>query len=110
VRVAHRQEAARLARMLADCGVSLVILFGSVAQGCDSFGSDIDLAAVSERARDMPFSVRIAEALARLQPTVATDLLIYTPEEWARLLDERSFIRHEVVGKGVASHGGLRLR
>ncbi len=104
VRATHRREAVRLARMLADGGASLVILFGSVAQGCDSFSSDIDLAAVSERVRDTPFSARIAEALARLQPMVPTDLLIYTPEEWARLLDERSFIRREVVGKGVVLH------
>ena len=105
VRAAHRLEAERIAGALACQGASLVILFGSVAQGRDSFSSDIDLAAVSDRARGVPFSKRIADALELLGPAMPTDLLIYTPDEWERLVAERPFIRREVVGKGVVLLG-----
>jgi predicted nucleotidyltransferase len=101
VRLEHRQEAERLAAELAAGGASIVILFGSVAQGTDSFSSDIDLVAVSDAVRDIPFHRRTAEALARLNPSVHTDLLIYTPEEWEALRRSRRFVRDEMWQKGV---------
>lgn len=100
-RKVHRQEAERLAAALSDGGALKVILFGSVAEGRDSFSSDLDLVAISEDVRDVPFHLRTAEALARLQPSVRTDLLIYTPEEWADLCATRHFVRQEISDKGV---------
>jgi len=100
-RKAHRQEAERLAAALSEGGASKVILFGSVAQRRDSFSSDLDLVAISEAVRDVPFHLRTAQALAKLQPAVRTDLLIYTPEEWDELCATRRFVQSEISDKGV---------
>ena len=100
-RTAHRREAERLAAALSAGGASKVILFGSVAQRRDSFSSDLDLVAISEAVRDVPFHIRTAQALSQLQPSIRTDLLIYTPEEWEELCATRHFVRNEISGKGV---------
>jgi predicted nucleotidyltransferase len=101
IRAFHRQEAERLAAALAARGVHTVILFGSVAQGTDSFNSDIDLVAISDWVHDIPFPRRAAEVLTSLQPNVRTDLLLYTPEEWETLRTARRFVRDEIERKGM---------
>lgn len=100
-RMAHRQEAQRLAIELAASGASKVILFGSVAQGQDSFSSDLDLVAITDSVRGVPFHQRIADALLRLNPSMQTDLLIYTAEEWDGLCSCRRFVQEEILEKGV---------
>jgi predicted nucleotidyltransferase len=101
IRAAHRQEAERLAHQLADDGVSKVILFGSVAERRDSFGSDIDLAAISDAVAGVPFNQRTADAMLKLRPAFKTDLLIYTPDEWNDLCASRRFVKDEMLNKGV---------
>lgn len=101
IQALHRQEAERLAAALAVHGAAKAILFGSVAQGTDSFSSDIDLVALFEGVGSVPFPQRTADALAWLNPAVRTDLLIYTPEEWDALRTSRRFVRDELAHKGV---------
>ena len=108
VRATHKREAQRLATELAADGASKVILFGSVAQSRDSFSSDIDLVAVSNAVRGVPFHRRIADALVKLNPTVKTDLLIYTSEEWEDLCASRRFIQNEMLEKGVTLYERFR--
>jgi predicted nucleotidyltransferase len=105
VRRQHREEAERLAAALGSDGAQKVILFGSVARGTDAFGSDIDLVAISDAVRDVPFHQRTAEALARYNPTTRVDLLIYTPEEWEALVRSRKFVQEEIVGWGTVLYG-----
>lgn len=92
---------AELARMAATLervpGVRRVILHGSLAAGDVGRASDIDLIVVMET--DEPFFARIDTLNAMLEPRVATDLLVYTPEEFERLMVERAFIRR-AVGTG----------
>ena len=101
VRMEHRREAQRLAQELAAMGASKVILFGSVAQGRDSFSSDVDLVAILDTVSVIPFHQRIVNALLAIEPTTKTDLLIYTTEEWNTLCVSRRFIRNEILNKGV---------
>lgn len=105
IRAAHRQEAERLAQQLAADGALKVILFGSVAQGQDSFGSDIDLAVLSDAVAGIPFNQRTADAMLKLQPAFRTDLLIYTPGEWNDLCTSRRFVKNEMQQKGVVLFG-----
>ena len=74
------------------------MLFGSLATGDTDTWSDIDLVIVKET--DKRFLDRIKEMMQLLQPQVGVDVLVYTPAEFARLSQERAFVRDEIVGRG----------
>ena len=82
-RRALRQEADRLTAEAAALGVQRVILFGSVVREEDGLMSDLDLLIVWET--PLSFLERTVELYRRLQPRVATDLLVYTPAEMERM-------------------------
>ena len=94
-RLDHRKslalEAERLATEAAALGVQRVVLFGSMVRGNPGLASDLDLLLVWDTPLD--FVTRTAELYRRLQPRVAADLLVYTPDEMARMAD-RPFIRN----------------
>jgi len=75
-----------------------VIAFGSLVSGEPHAASDIDLVVITRTA--LPFWKRLREMRRILQPRVSTDLLVYTPEEFETLRQERAFVRDEIAGKG----------
>jgi len=75
-----------------------IILFGSMNRGQVSEWSDIDLVVVQDT--DLPFLKRIQQVLRLLRPKVGLDILVYTPEEYATLVQERKFVRDETAAKG----------
>lgn len=91
-----------LARNLADLvaqlrampAVERVILFGSYAAGRRDLFTDLDLLVIMESSLD--FVSRAADLAQQLQFDAPVDLLVYTPEEIARLR-ERPFIRHALA-------------
>jgi uncharacterized protein len=70
--------------------VRLVVLFGSYARGRQDLFTDLDLLVVMETEKD--FLSRTAELYRELGPKVDLDLIVYTPEEFARNRD-KGFIR-----------------
>jgi predicted nucleotidyltransferase len=77
-------------------GVVQVILFGSLASGEARSRSDLDIIILQKTTKR--FMDRLDEFYRLLSPTVATDILIYTPAEWEDLVTTRPFIaraRHE---------------
>lgn len=97
-----RMLEAELARYLEvlrlDEALDRVIVFGSLASGEPHADSDIDLVVVTQT--NLPFWKRLRALRRRLQPRVATDLLVYTPDEFAGLCRERPFVRDEIAAKG----------
>lgn len=89
-------EIDRLTREAIAIGVSQIILFGSLARGEARLTSDIDLLIVWDT--DLDYLTRTAELYRRLQPRVAVDLLVYTPEEFSKLRTS-GFVR-SVTRKG----------
>lgn len=75
-----------------------VILFGSLATGETWEWSDIDLVIVKDTKQR--FLDRIKEVIRLLQPRVGVDILVYTPQEFAQLSNERAFVRAEIQAKG----------
>jgi len=75
-----------------------IILFGSLADNTLHDWSDIDLVVVCPS--DQRFLDRVKTILRLLQPRVGIDMLVYTPAEFARLAQERAFVRDEILGKG----------
>ena len=98
----HRKEllgeAERLSKEAAALGVQRVILFGSLARGDPGLASDLDLLVVWDTPLD--FVTRTVELYRRLQPRVAVDLLVYTPDEMTRMAD-RPFVRNALDGGKV---------
>jgi predicted nucleotidyltransferase len=75
-----------------------IILFGSLATGKVHEYSDIDLIVVKES--DKGFYERLKEVGLLVMPEVCgTDILVYTPDEFA-LKKDSPFFREEVLKKG----------
>ena len=75
-----------------------ILLFGSLVKGNVEEWSDVDLVIVKETR--LRFLDRTREILRLLNPRVSVDILVYTPEEFDRLVQQRAFVRHEIVEKG----------
>jgi uncharacterized protein len=91
------EESARAARVLADLGARLVMLYGSHARGDASDASDVDLLVVIPRPVGEPIGARAADLLAHLAPRVALDLVVYTPEEFDELRGRTPLLRAALV-------------
>lgn len=75
-----------------------VYLFGSMATDAIAEWSDLDLVIIKRT--EKRFLDRTREVIELLRPQVGVDILVYTPEEFAHLIQERAFVRDEIVGKG----------
>jgi len=75
-----------------------ILLFGSLTSGEIREWSDIDLVIIKETERQ--FLDRTREVLQLLRPQVGVDILVYTPDEFDQLVQQRAFVRDEIVGKG----------
>jgi predicted nucleotidyltransferase len=94
-------QLAELARgPLEEAGAERAVAFGSHARGKADAWSDLDLAVVLPTS--LPFSERwtlLRNLLEALPLTV--DLLVYTPEEFERGLDERMGVFDAIAREGV---------
>jgi len=94
------QEVARYVRLLTEHGdPERVIVFGSLATDQVHAWSDIDLVIVQRT--DLAFFQRLRQMRRLLQPQVGTDILVYTPEEFEQLCQERVFFQEEILDRGV---------
>jgi predicted nucleotidyltransferase len=75
-----------------------IIVFGSYSADEIHEWSDVDMVVVKET--EARFLDRTREVLLLLKPRVGLDVLVYTPEEFERLSQERMFVREEIVQKG----------
>jgi predicted nucleotidyltransferase len=79
-----------------------VIAFGSVARGDADDWSDLDLIIVAETAR--PFFERFKDFRGLYDVWPRLDLLIYTPDEFERMLAEENPLIVRAVAEGVVLH------
>jgi predicted nucleotidyltransferase len=86
--------------------IERVIVFGSVARGQAGARSDLDLVIVQRTSKR--FLDRLDEMYRLLVPQVACDLLVYTPEEFERLREERSFVAR-IAREGRLIHAARPL-
>ena len=82
-----------VAHLANDPSVERILLFGSYARGKEDLLTDLDLIVVKESA--LGFTDRIAALYREVGPllTVDTDILVYTPSEWASV-QNTPFGRH----------------
>ena len=85
---------AELRRILAELprlGVQKAILFGSLASGNVGQASDLDLILIAPSQER--FTRRAERFYQALNPSVALDLFVYTPEEFREMADTNPFVR-----------------
>jgi predicted nucleotidyltransferase len=78
------REVDRLSAAASELGVRRIILFGSLLKKRPSLTTDLDLLIVWDTS--LGFLERTVELYRRLQPRVATDLLVYTSKEMERMV------------------------
>lgn len=91
-RLRKLQEAADgiVRRLSARPDIVRILAFGSFARGEAGSRSDLDLVVIQETKQ--PFFDRLDDIYRDVSTTVDVDILVYTPEEWTRLVRERPFL------------------
>ena len=75
-----------------------IILFGSAASKNINQRSDIDVIVIKET--DKNFWERLREINFYCSKKIGMDVLIYTPEEFKQLSENRLFFKNEILKKG----------
>ena len=83
---------------LAEYGAERAILFGSAARGDADEWSDIDLIVIKQT--DKRFLDRLADLIDAVHPDFGFDCLVYTPEEFDRMLEEENPLLTRAVQEG----------
>ena len=88
-----------ITRIFAPLKPRRIILFGSRARGDADASSDVDLLVVY--ATDKRFLDRLEELYALWDLPIAVDILAYTPEEFADMLESSAFVADAAAGGRV---------
>lgn len=75
-----------------------IVLFGSLATGTVGPWSDLDLVIIKQTKKR--FLDRLLEVANLVHSRIATDFVVYTPEEFAQMVLNNYFVREEIVEKG----------
>ncbi len=96
-RVRLEAELRRILPELPRLGVTKAILFGSLATGNVGPTSDLDLILVAQS--EERFTRRLERFYRALNPSIALDLFVYTPEEFRAMAEGNPFVR-AAIGRG----------
>ena len=101
----NNDEAERVIEMAkAKINPSLMIVFGSVANGTAGKDSALDLILVKESDEDS--FIRSAKARVALKDSkIPIDIIVYTPEEFERELSNKYSLAYEAMATGKIVHG-----
>ena len=85
-------------RALKEYHPEKIILFGSYVQGGEDEYSDLDLVVIKKTRKR--FLNRLKEVMMLIKPTFALDILVYTPRELEKLIEEGNPFIEQVMEKG----------
>lgn len=92
-------ELARIVETLKKIdGIEKVILYGSMAGGVIGVKSDLDLIVVQKT--NKKFLARSIDLVKQINPTIATDISVYTPEEFAEMQKSPGRFVHNILKTG----------
>lgn len=92
-----QKELQRIMYKIDRTDIQKIILFGSLVKGEISLTSDIDLIIVKNT--EERFLDRLESVYREIEPNMAVDILVYTPEEFIQMSEWNSFIR-KVIREG----------
>lgn len=84
-------ELERILSILSSMGVSKVLAFGSFVTGKTAMESDLDLIVVMKT--EDRFIDRLERVYNAINPRIAVDILVYTPEEFEEMSSKNPLIR-----------------
>lgn len=87
-------ELKRILKILSDMNVIKVLAFGSFIAGNTGMESDLDLIVVMET--EKRFIDRLERIYTAINPQVAVDILVYTPEEFKEMSSKNPLIKRAV--------------
>jgi len=90
------EEIDRIKKILPNMNIEKAILFGSSARGEIGICSDIDLVIIMRT--NLKFLSRLDKFYRKLNPNVAMDIFVYTPEEFEE-------IKKSLFGKSILKDG-----
>lgn len=88
----------KILKLLKRYNPEKVILFGSYARGCSDQFSDIDLIIIKKTRKR--FLDRIKDVLMIIKPSYAIDILVYTPQEFKKMISQRNPFLEYVLKEG----------
>jgi predicted nucleotidyltransferase len=94
-----QERVAHIIASLAEYDPLRVILFGSWARGDEDEHSDLDLVIIKETQER--FLDRLARVYDLVKPTFAMDVLVYTPQEFAKMQERENPFIEMVMKEGV---------
>lgn len=84
------------------CAPQKILLFGSQARGTATQKSDIDLCII---APTQDKRALLTDLYCDTESDTPIDLLLYTPEEWARSVADSQSFAHKLSREGVVLYG-----
>ena len=91
-------------RVTSDYDPKAIIVFGSVAKGCPTEDSDLDIAVIMDSERSIhERNVRVRKTIGPIG--MAMDLLVFTPEEIEAKRNDDSSIVSEIIREGKVVYG-----
>jgi len=98
----------KILRSLRKYNPEKVILFGSHARRSYDQYSDVDLIIIKKTKKR--FLDRIKEVLFIIKPHYSIDILVYTPEEFERMVSKRNPFIEFVIKEGKVIYEKSRIR
>jgi len=92
------QQLDRVVAELKRYGAEKIILFGSAARGDMDAYSDLDLVVV--KPTTMGFVERLGDVVRRCPSAIGADVIVYTPEELARMREAENPFMEQVLKEG----------
>lgn len=83
-----------------------LLLFGSQAKRTSKVNSDIDLCAVMPIPKTMSRRRLLADMYYQIQSEKPIDIILYTPEQWAENIQDKTSFAHKINIEGVVLYGG----
>lgn len=88
----------KILRLLKQYNPEKVILFGSYAKGSYDPFSDIDLIIIKKTRKR--FLDRLKDVLMIIKPNYAIDILVYTPQEFRKMVSQGNLFLEYVLKEG----------
>lgn len=86
-----QRELERIINKIDKMSIQKIILFGSLVKGQVGLTSDLDLIIIKDT--EQRFLDRLESIYKEIEPNIAVDILVYTPQEINDMIQWNSFIK-----------------
>ncbi len=102
------KEVKRITSILKSMGAKKIILFGSLVRNQVRVASDVDIIVVLDTKKK--FLDRLDEIYRRIAPSIAVDILVYTPSEFNKMKETNPFVMRALREGRILYESGFERR